>query len=138
MRSTHLSRFHFALIGVGLLVTAPVLPAADPVAEVLRLAPKDASIGLLVRDLRGHYDAVANGPLAEAIRATPLGKGIAAAPELAQLEGVVRHLEKILGMDIAKLREDVFGDAIVFTYQSAGVDPPRPESAIFLTWARDP
>ena len=69
MLSTRFHKMRFPLIGIMLFGLAPVLVAADPVAEVLRVTPPETSLGLLVRDLRGHYDGIAHGPLAEAFRA---------------------------------------------------------------------
>src|SRR5712691_1317204 len=138
MLSNRSSRLFIPLIGVGLFFLPPTLFAADPVAEVLRLTPKETSLGLLVRDLRGHYHTVANGPLAEAFRATPAGKGIAAAPELLQIDEFGVKVSKILGMDLSQLRDDVFGDAVVFAYANGDPAKPQPESALLLTWARDP
>jgi hypothetical protein len=88
-----------------------------------------------VRDLRGHYGAVSAGPLATAFAATPVGKTVAAAPELGKIDEFARQLGQVLGMDPARLREEVFGDAVVFAYQNGG---PGSESAVILSWARDP
>ena len=131
-------RLGFVLVGAGLLILPAAVFAADPVAEVLRLTPSETSLGLLVRDLRGHYDAISAGPLAPAFRATNAGKAVAAAPELAKIDEFARQLTQVLGMDLSRLREDVFGDAVVFAYQNAQAGKGGQERALILTWARDP
>ena len=129
MLSTRRSHLNFNLVAVGLWLIPTTLFAADPLTEMLRVTPPETSLGLLVRDLRGHHNSVAGGPLAAAFRASPVGKGITAAPELAQIDELGAKVAKVIGMDLSTLRDDVFGDAVVLAYQNAVPSEQRAESA---------
>lgn len=137
MPITRRFRLGLALFGIGLFIVPASGFAADPVAEVLRLTPPDTSLGLFVRDLRAHHAAVTSGPFLEAFRRTTVGKGMAGAPELAKVDEFARQLAQALGMDLSELRNDVFGDAVVFAYRNAGPEGAGQESAVIITWARN-
>src|SRR5438552_3280806 len=123
-----LTCFRLALIvGLTPLVAAPFARAGAPDEELLRLAPADAHLILLVKDLRGQSAAVSNGPFAQAFHESKLGRAVAALPEVIQLERVRKQIEQALGVDWARVRDDVLGDAVVFAYQAGAPGHPEHE-----------
>lgn len=112
--------------------------AATPADELLRLTPTESSFCLVVRDLRGNYDAVSNGPLATAFRDSKLGKVFADSPEVKQIDELGKQVSQHLGADWPQIRDNVFGDAVVFAYQAGPPGKPEEERGLILTWAREP
>src|SRR5260370_13756730 len=111
---------------------------AAPPEELLRLAPEKSAFCLVVRDLRNYSAELEAGPWFQAFRASRLGTMLAATPEAKQLHEVVRQVSLQLRMELPQVRDEVFGDAIVFAYQNGPPGHPEQESGLLLTWARDP
>src|SRR4029079_4282743 len=112
--------------------------AAGPEAELLRLTPSDTTFCLVVRDIRGFSANVWDGPFAAAFRKSALGKALAGAPEFAKIELFSQEVPKALQIDWSKIRDDVFGDVVVLSYQNGPPGKPELERGVLLTWARDP
>jgi hypothetical protein len=105
-------------LGALLLVLLPSLAAAAaPRDEALRLVPDDVGFCLVVQDLRGHSEALANSPFLQQFQASPLGRALRAAPEVARLQAVRQQFQKDLQLDWTRLRDDIFGDAVVVAYR---------------------
>jgi len=121
-----------ALIACSLLT--PRAAAGERLEELLRLVPEDAAIGLAVQDLRGHSRLLADSPLLDALRRSPLAQLLpldAEAGPLAELEQVLQlHLQTSL----TELRDDVVGDAMVLAFWPAKGN--EGERALFLSRAR--
>jgi hypothetical protein len=121
------------------LVAAVLLPAraAAPRDELLKLVPDDTAICLVVQGLRDRSKAVAQSPLAEWIGAN--GKSaLAGAPELDKLKDVEKLFASFLGVSLADLRDDIFGDALVLSYQPGAPGKPETDRGFVLLQARDP
>jgi hypothetical protein len=119
-----------------LLLAAPAAagPAAD---ELLRLVPADAALCLVVQDLRGHADALANSPFLAQFQASPLGLLVRNAPEWKQLAEAEKTFKDDLGVDWASLRDDIFGDAVVFAFRPSPPGKQEPEEGVALIRARN-
>ena len=136
---TNILRSHSPAAVFVFLVAFPVaLNAAAPEAELLRLTPGDATFCLVVRDIRGFSANVWDGPFAAAFRKSTMGKALAAAPEFAKIEQFHQQVPKALQIEWSKIRDDVFGDVIVLSYQNGPPGKPEQERGLLLTWARDP
>lgn len=126
------------LVSLWLALPAPAPAATAAAEELLRFVPADTTFCLVVRDLRGHAAALANSPLAEAVRRSPLAMMVRAAPELKDIGKADRFLEKVLRLTWEQLRDDILGDAIVFAYRGGPPGKPEAEEGMFLVRARDP
>src|SRR5262249_41372007 len=77
-------------------------------------------------------------PFVNLFLATPLGKELLAAPELAKLRGVDAEFQKKFQLSLGQLRDDILGDAIVLAYSPGPVDNPERERGLLLLEARNP
>jgi hypothetical protein len=130
-----ISSFFLAVLAASALSPAK---AASPHEELLRRTPPEVSFCLAARDVRDHFAAVSSGPLAKAFRESKLGQTIAATPEAKQLEQLGRQVSFQLGVEWPRIRDEIFGDAVVFAYQNGPPGKPEEERGLLLTWARDP
>src|SRR5262245_34994590 len=119
------------------LATPLVAPAAAPESELLRLTSTESTFCVVVRDVRGFTASAWDGPFAKAFRQSALGTALASAPETAQLEAFMQMLPKALQVEWAKVRDQVFGDVIVLSYQNGPPGKPEQERGLLLTWTRD-
>jgi len=119
-----------------LVFTAPT-PAAAPRDELLRLVPEDVGFCLVVQELREHLAALADSPMAAAVKASPLARAVGNAPELAQLAAVEKILKEQLGTDFVQLRDDILGDAVVFAYRPGPPGKPEQDQGLLLIRARN-
>jgi hypothetical protein len=118
-----------------LLLGLPLLAA--PRDELLRLVPGDAGFCLVIQNLRTHADNIAHSPFAAQFRKSSIGIALADSPELKKIENVEQEIKKHLGVTADQLREDIYGDAIVFAYRPAPDGKPDGEEGVFLLRARD-
>src|SRR5712691_7819433 len=123
------------LVLVFFIVPVAVARAATPADELLRLVPEDVGFCLVVQDLRTHSAAFLQSPFFRRLSET--GFGPAGAPELAKLADVEKEFKKHLNLDWARLRDDVFGDAVVFAYRPGPPGKPDAEQGLVLVRARD-
>lgn len=125
-----------ALSVAGVLVAAlPV--AAAPRDELLRLVPADVGFCLVIQDLRTHADHLAQSPFAEQFRKSPIGTAIAGSPELGKIGVAEKEIQKHFGVTADQLRDEIYGDALVFAYRPAPDGRPEGEEGVFLLRARD-
>jgi hypothetical protein len=122
---------------LALLLGAPAR-AADPAGDLLRLVPPDAAICVVVRDLRTHLRTLAESPFAAWARESPLGKQLADPAQLAKIDALAGSLADQLGVTVDQLRDDIFGDAIVFAYQPGPPGKPQEEVGLVFLHARKP
>jgi hypothetical protein len=126
-------RFAFAAV-VALLAAGPA--AAAPRDELLRVAPKDAALVIVVQNARDHYRNLSQSPFAEWFPNTAIGKKLLATPELKQLREVAGMIFRELGTTPEALIDDVLGDAVAFAYTPAPPDRPGDERAVILVRPR--
>jgi hypothetical protein len=126
-----------ALCAAAALLAASPARAADARDELLRFVPGDVGFCLVVQDLRGHAAAVADSPFAAQLRASAPGAALRESAEASQLRRVDEHMRKQLGLGWEQLRDEVFGDAVVFAYRPGPPGRPEAEEGLFLLRARD-
>jgi hypothetical protein len=119
---------------VGLGTTA--LRAASPVEELLRYVPPDVSFCLVIRDLRGHVSSFNASPFAQELRAK-LSDALPKSPELQQLALMEQFLNKTLGLNLDRIRDDILGDAVVLAYRPGPPGKPELEQGLILIRARE-
>jgi hypothetical protein len=115
------------------------LHAAAPRDDLLRLVPDDAGFCLLVENLRQHTAQVMHSPFAAYFRASPLGAVLnPSTPEMQKLAEVERFFREHLQIDLARVRDDIVGDAVAFVYRPGPPGRPEQEQGLILVWSRDP
>ncbi len=124
-----------ALVVFLLAVVAPAI-AAPPVDDVFALVPPNTAVCFVVQDLRGQSERLLASPFAEWFPKSAFGKAVLATGEAEKVRAGMKAIADGLGVTPEELRDDVFGDAVVFAYQPArGQDP---DSGVILTKARKP
>jgi hypothetical protein len=126
-----------------LLVFALILPGAAPALasprdELLRLAPPDAALLLLVQNGREHYKALAASPFLEWFPSTTIGKKVLGSPDLQQLRTSAAMIMEHLGTTRAEVIDDILGDAVAFAFTPAPPDRPGEDHALILIRPRRP
>jgi Protein of unknown function (DUF3352) len=125
------------LVGVLLgFLAASVVHAASPRDELLRFVPEDTAFCVVFQNLRTHWAALQNSPFAE--RFLPLSLGEANARDLQKLNELEKILEKHLGLTWDKVRNDLFGESVVFAYRPGPPGKAQEEQALFLLRSRNP
>src|SRR5262245_18791007 len=112
--------------------------AATPREELLRLVPDDVGFCLVVQDFRGHADALQTSPFVQHFRRSPLGLALKGSQEMHKLEEAEKFLQKTLRVDTARLRDDIFGDAVVLAYRPGPGGQAKQDQDLILLRARDP
>jgi hypothetical protein len=124
-----------------LLLTLPAAPtgtcrAATPADEILRFVPPDVAFCFVARDLRGHGQALAESPFVAGLRKSAVGESIAHSDDFGRLTKLQEQLQKHLGVDWERLRDDIFGDAVAFAYRPGPSGQPEDEEGLILIRAR--
>jgi len=122
--------FSLVLVSLFTVVAQPLRAAPTPTEELLRFVPPDVSFCLVLRDLRGHSAALKQSPFVQSVR-RPFGV------ELQQLEQAEKMIEKLLGVSLDSLRDDILGDAVVFAYRPGPPGKPDQEQGLILVRARE-
>lgn len=120
----------FAPIAVMLLAASPVL--AGPRDELLRVAPTDAALVVVVQNAREHAKGLAGSPFVEALPRTAVGKKLLQVIDLQQVRDVTSTVLPALGTTPQALIDDVLGDAVAFAYSPAPAGKPSDERAVIL------
>jgi hypothetical protein len=120
---------------VFVVLAAPLL-AASPRDELLRFVPDDVGFCFVLQDLRVHAADLAASPFIEQLRLSPAGAALRASKEIKQLDTVDKYLHQTLGVGWEQLRDDVFGEAIVFAYRPGPPDKPEQEQGLMLLRGR--
>jgi hypothetical protein len=124
------------LFAVSLFHSTPCRAAA-PADELLRLVPEDVGFCVVLRDLRGHAASFQKSPFLEQFQKSPLAKPFEHSEDLKKLLFLDDILEKNLGVNSAKLLDEIFGDAVVFAYRPGPPDHPEAEQGLFLLKAKN-
>jgi hypothetical protein len=111
--------------------------AATPRDELLRLVPEDVGLCLVVQDLRGHARALSESPFARTLGESPLGAALKKADEFKKLSGVDALLRQHIGLDLAGVRDQLLGDAVVLAYRPNPPGKTDQDQGLLLLRARD-
>jgi hypothetical protein len=112
--------------------------ADEPRDKLLSLVPPDMEVCLVVNGLREQARQVGTAAWFRALWDSPLRESLAGTPEMKKLLSVQEELRKHFQADFARLRDELFGDAVVFAYRSGPPANAEKERGLFLLWARDP
>jgi hypothetical protein len=129
--------FHSLLAALVLLSFPYRANAGTPRDDLLRLVPEDVGFCLVIQDLRGHSNAFLQSPFVKKLWESPIGKAIAEAPEHRKLVEFDAQLKQGLGVTWPQLRDDVFGDAVVFAYRPGSPGKEDQEQGLMLVHAHD-
>lgn len=111
---------------------ATVLHAATPRDELLRFVPENTGFCVIFQGLRTHWAALKASPLAEQLQRSPLAGALFNAEDFQKLAKVKTNLLDPLGLDWARLRDDVLGEALIFAYRPGPPGKPEQEQGLFL------
>jgi hypothetical protein len=130
-----LTRHLVAILVVLGLTVDPVRAQESAAAELLRRVPDDFGVCLVINDLRGHTGLLRKTPALAKLKANPLVQGLLSGKEVRDILRFEEELKKHLQFDLAFLRDEILGDAVVFAYQPA---PPGQggEKGMLLVKAR--
>jgi hypothetical protein len=118
------------------LLTAVFAASAAPVDEVFALVPPNTAVCFVVQDLRGQSEKLLASPFADWFPKSAFGKAVLITAEAEKVRAGMTAIAAQLGVTPEELRDDVFGDAVVFAYQ-----PTRgmgEDSGVILAKARKP
>jgi hypothetical protein len=105
-----------ACLALGItLAIAATARGAGPAEMLFRLVPPDAGLALAIEDLRGHARQFSNSPLSDGLRQLPAVRAWFASDRFQRFQRARREIEKALGENVAKIRDDLLGDAVVLT-----------------------
>jgi hypothetical protein len=118
------------LVGVlsGFLA-ASLVQAASPRDELLRFVPDDAAFCVVFQDLRTHWTALNDSPFAAQFRRSPFRAALQPPGELQKLKKI---LEEQLGLNWTQVRDDIFGESIVFAYRPGPTANPEQEQILLM------
>ncbi len=123
------------------LVTATAgtsLFAADPVAPLRPLVPPDATVVFVVRNLGPQLKALGESPMAAWLATSPLVKQFVDPKEAEKLIAVRDFVTGQLGVTSDELRDDIFGEAVVFAFQPGDPGKPETDGGTMFVRPRDP
>jgi hypothetical protein len=123
---------------LGLTAFLSPLHAATPREELLHYVPDNVAFCLVVQDLRDHDQAFQESPFMKELAKSPMIQALLQSDDLKNLLKVDEFLRDNFGIDSTKLRDEIFGDALVFAYRSGPPGKPEAEQGLFLVRARDP
>ena len=126
------------LVALVALILGPPASAADPVAPLKPLVPPDAAIVFVVRNLGPQLKALGESPMAAWLATSPLFKQFVDPKEAEKLVAVRDFLTAQLGVTADELRDDIFGDAVVFAFQPGEPGKPETDAGTLLVRPRDP
>jgi hypothetical protein len=111
---------------------------AGPRDELLRVAPRDAALIVVVQNGRDHARNLAESPFGQWFPTTTFGKRLLDSTQLKQFRDSSAAILKELGTTRQELIDDVFGDAIAFAFSPASRGRSNDERAVILVRPRKP
>jgi hypothetical protein len=128
----------YALLAVLALGLSAAPAVAGPRDELLRVAPPDAALVVVVQNAREHASNLKGSPFAAWFPNTAIGKKLLGSAELKQLTEAGANIFTGLGTTPQTLLDEVLGDAVAFAYSPAPAGQPNEERAVFLVHPRKP
>lgn len=125
-----------AALAVALLTTGR--GAASPRDELLRVAPPDAALVVVVQNARDHLKTLSASPFAAWFPTTAIGRQVLGSADLLKAQDGGREVFRQLGTTPDELRDDVFGDALGFAFTPGSADGKSPERSVILARPRKP
>ncbi len=112
--------------------------AADPIAPLKPLVPPDAAVVFVVRNLGPQLKTLGESPMAAWLSTSPLVKQFLDPKEAEKLAAVRDFVTAQLGVTADELRDDIFGEAVVFAFQPGDPGKPETDTGTMLVRPRDP
>ena len=106
--------------------------------DLLTLLPDDFAVCVVLHDLRSNVARWERSDWLTTFRQSPLAKSYFDAPEFQHLERLQAELKTHLGLDWQTLRDDLFGDTLIFSYTPGPKNKPDDERGLFLLHVRKP
>ena len=128
----------FAVTSIALLAASASPAVAGPRDELLRVAPPDAALVIVVQNGREHFRNLSQSPFVKWVPSTAIGKKLLDSAEIKQLRESAAMIFRELDTTPELLIDDVLGDAIAFAYSPAPPDRPNDERAVVLVRPRKP
>jgi hypothetical protein len=131
-------RFMARLFAALLFVVLAAWPASaqePPIAELLRRVPEEMPLCLLLNDLRGQSERLRQQAWFEKAKDNPLVQAFLDSREFRDLRSFEAEVRKHIGVDVQTLRDDIFGDAVVFAFQPGS---PGREKGLLLIKTHKP
>src|SRR5438094_969781 len=120
-----------ALLGAGRL-------GAAPRDELLRLAPPDAALVVVVQNARDHIKNLAEAPFAAWFPTTQLGKQLLGSADFRKARAAGEMVFGQLGITPDDVFNDILGDVAAFAFTPGSSDGKTPERAVILVRPRKP
>jgi hypothetical protein len=118
--------------------SVPAVVTAGPRDDLLRLVPDDYTFCVVVQNLRDQAKADGESSFLKGLADSPFLKKFHEAPEAKKFQEAVDTLLKELEVTPDQFANDIFGDALVFTYRKKGAPgQPETEDGLVLLHARD-
>jgi len=119
--------------------SVPAVAVAGPRDDLLRLVPDDYTFCVVVQNLRDQAKAEGDSSFLKGLAESPFLKKFQTAPEAKKFQEALDTLLKELEVTPDQFANDIFGDALVFTYRKKGAPGlPETEDGLILLHARDP
>ncbi len=131
------ARLCFLCVLCDSVVNLSILRAATPREELLRLVPDSVGFCLVVQDLRNHTADLQNSPFFEQLRQCSFAIKIRNSDKWKKLEQLDSEMKEKLGFDSKRLRDDIFGDAVVLAYRPGSPRQPQQDQGVMLLRARN-
>ncbi len=129
---------HLILLSLVLIAATSAQVVADsPADPLLKLVPADASLTIIVEDLRGHLKTFNGSPLANGLRNLPSVRDWLASDRARSLQQSLKTLESVLGEKLPTIRDAVFGEAVVLTLRLPPGGQPDQARGLLLVRASD-
>jgi hypothetical protein len=126
----------WSVVALAVVALAAAPATAAPRDELLRAAPPDAAVVVLVQNGAAHAKAVLGSPFAQWFPSSGLGKQLADGLKIGGVRDGILSVTTALGTTPTELMTDVFGDAVAFAY-APGADAAS-EKAVILIRPRNP
>src|SRR5262245_20572000 len=120
MRSYFITRFLLFCVFLSALcdsVVSSPLRAAAPREGLLRLVPDSIGFCFVIQYLLRHAAGLRDSPFAEQLGRAPVAIKIRNSEDLKKLDRFESKMKEKLGIDWARLRDDILGDALVLGYR---------------------
>ncbi len=108
-----------------------------PADSLLHLTPAEAAVTVVVENLRDHATEFANSSLFQSLRGLPAYRLWQGSGAYQQFRAACREIEAGLGVDLATLRNELLGDAVVLSLHLGGDADPEAAHGLLLTRVRD-
>lgn len=110
---------------------------AGPREDVLRVAPDDAGLCVLVTDLRGTLDRLQSSPFARRFLASPAGRAVLKHPDVLAVAQFDRHLRAGFQSSWSEFRDEIAGDALALAFVPGPPDKPDDGGGLVALHARN-